>query len=660
MNLLLVVLALPLLGFLIALAIPRSMPQASRIWAIVWSLATFVVSIGLVFYFDRTVGGEQLAVDIQWIASPDIHFYIAADGVSLWLVLLSTFLTPICVLISWHSIQTRVKEFFAFLLLLEFGLVGVFIAQDLFLFYVFWELSLVPMYFLIGIWGHDRRIYAAVKFFLYTFAGSVLMLAAIIYLYNKTETFSYPAILDMLSTGRLSFASQEGMLLFLAFFVAFAIKVPLFPLHTWLPDAHVEAPTAGSIMLASVMLKMGTFGILHYCLPMFPVAARQCAPWIGVLAIIGIIYGALVAMVQPNMKKLVAYSSVSHLGFVVLGIFSFTQMGLDGAVYQMLNHGISTGALFAIVGLLYERRHSLEIDDYGGVATVAPWLSTIFLVTTLASIGLPLLNNFVGEFLVLQGTAIANFRWAAYAAIGVILSACYMLWLYQRVFYGETGETVRHHMFDLKPREWAAMIPLVAMMVWMGVYSQSFLPPIGQTTARVLEQTQVNVPFRVQTHPNRTQSNQVHLNQMQPNQTPPGSPTARFGATKKPLADGAPSGPGSDQSHDRKGVIFRNQAQLSQTHPTQALPDQPQLSQSRLTQARPGLAQFTQGQLTQAPPGLAQFTQAQPSQPQPTPAQLTQAPPTQAQPTQAQLTPAQLTPAQSNRAHSNSEVARAR
>jgi NADH-quinone oxidoreductase subunit M len=498
MNLLLLVLALPLIGFLIALAIPRSAPQASRIFAILWSLGTFVASIGLLFYFDRAVAGNQFAVDIPWIAQPDIHFFIAADGVSLWLVLLSTFLTPLCVLISWNSIQNRVKEFFAFMLLLEFGLVGVFIAQDLFLFYVFWELSLVPMYFLIGIWGHDRRIYAAVKFFLYTFAGSVLMLAAIIYLYNKTETFSYPAILEMLSTGRLSFAPQEGLLLFLAFFVAFAIKVPLFPLHTWLPDAHVEAPTAGSIMLASVMLKMGTFGILHYCLPMFPVPARQCAPWIATLAIIGIIYGALVAMVQPNMKKLVAYSSVSHLGFVVLGIFSFTQLGLDGAVYQMLNHGISTGALFAIVGLLYERRHSLEIKDYGGVATAAPWLSTMFLVAMLASIGLPTLNNFVGEFLVLQGTAIANYTWAIYAAIGVILSACYMLWMYQRVFYGEASESLLHHMSDMKPREWAAIIPLILMMVWMGVYSQSFLPPIGRTTARVLEQTQVNVPFRVQ------------------------------------------------------------------------------------------------------------------------------------------------------------------
>jgi NADH-quinone oxidoreductase subunit M len=365
------------------------------------------------------------------------------------------------------------------------------------LFYVFWEISLVPMYFLVGIWGHERRIYAAVKFFLFTMAGSVLMLAAIIYIYNRAGTFSYPAVLSMLSNGRLTFAPSEGMLLFLAFFIAFAIKVPLFPLHTWLPDAHVEAPSAGSVMLASVMLKMGTYGILHFCLPLFPSASRRCAPWIVVLAIIGIIYGALVSLVQPNMKKLVAYSSVSHLGFVVLGIFSFTQLGLDGAVYQMLNHGISTGALFVLVGLLYERKHSLAIADYGGVATVAPWLSTAFLITTLASIGLPLLNNFVGEFLVLQGTAITNYTWAIYAAIGVILSACYMLWLYQRVFYGEASEDVRSHIPDLNLREWAVVVPLIVMMVWMGVYSQSFLPPVSKATARVLEQAQINVPFRV-------------------------------------------------------------------------------------------------------------------------------------------------------------------
>jgi NADH-quinone oxidoreductase subunit M len=510
MNLLLLVLLLPAAGFLIALAAPRSSPASSRYWALGISLVTFLASLALIGWFDRSLAGDQFTVDWLWISSPEIRFHIAADGVSVWLVLLSTFLTPICVLLSWNSIQNRVKEFYAFLLLLEFGLVGVFLAQDLFLFYVFWEVSLVPMYFLIGIWGHERRIYAAVKFFLYTMAGSVLMLAAIIYLYNRAGTFGYAAILDQLSSGRLAFTPYEQMLLFLAFFVAFAIKVPLFPLHTWLPDAHVEAPTAGSVMLASVMLKMGTFGILHYALPLFPSAARRCAPWIAVLAIIGIIYGALVAMVQPNMKKLVAYSSVSHLGFVVLGIFSFTQLGLDGAVYQMLNHGITTGALFVLVGLMYERRHSLAIEDYGGVATAAPWLSTVFLITTLASIGLPLLNNFVGEFLVLQGAALANFKWAIWAALGVILSACYMLWMYQRVFYGELKEAVRSHLPDLNLREWAVVIPLIAMMVWMGVYSKSFLDPVGKTTARVLEQTQVHVGERVDLRmPLRTEVSRV-------------------------------------------------------------------------------------------------------------------------------------------------------
>jgi NADH-quinone oxidoreductase subunit M len=547
-NLLTVVLMLPLAGFLIALCIPRSSPQASRVWALALSLAAFAASLGLLLWFNRGVAGEQFTLDLPWISTPDIHFHIAVDGVSLWLALLSTFLTPICVLISWRHVQKSVKEFYAFLLLLEFGLVGVFIAQDLFLFYVFWEVSLVPMYFLIGIWGHERRIYAAVKFFLFTMAGSVLMLAAIIYLYNRAQTFSYSAIVDMLASGRLTFAPGEQLLLFLAFFVAFAIKVPLFPLHTWLPDAHVEAPSAGSIMLASVMLKMGTYGILHYCVPLFPGAARSCAPWIAVLAIIGIVYGALVAMVQPNMKKLVAYSSVSHLGFVVLGIFSFTQLGMDGAVYQMLSHGITTGALFAIVGLLYERRHSLEIKDYGGVATVAPWLSTAFLIATLASIGLPLLNNFVGEFLVLQGAAIANFKWAVWAAIGVILSACYMLWLYQRVFYGEAGAEVRAHVPDLNLREWAAVVPLIVMMVWMGVYSQSFLPPVGKTTALILDQSQVNVPFRVSIPGTRPLADRALLWR-----GPPGLRSVSMPGTR-------PDARGSEPSHDRKGVVAQEVA----------------------------------------------------------------------------------------------------
>lgn len=498
MNLLDWVLPLPLVGFALTLCMPRERREAIRILTLVFSLATFAGSLGLAVGFRTDLPGQQFSTDFVWMASPEIHYHTGIDGISLWLVILSTLLTPIAILISWRSIDKGVKEFYAFLLLLEFGLIGVFVSLDLFLFYVFWEISLVPMYFLIGIWGHERRIYAAVKFFLYTMAGSVLMLAGIIYIYNRDGgTFSYNAILEMLASGKLVFNPAEQLLLFLAFFVAFAIKVPLFPLHTWLPDAHVEAPSAGSVMLAAVMLKMGTYGLLRYCLPLFPAAARRCAPWIVALAIIGIIYGALVAMVQPNMKKLVAYSSVSHLGFVVLGIFSFTQLGLDGAVYQMLNHGISTGALFVLVGYLYERRHSLAIADYGGVATPAPWLSTVFLITTLASIGLPVLNNFVGEYLVLQGAAQANFRWSVFAAIGVILSACYMLWLYQRVFYGETPEPVSSHVQDLTAREWASVLPLIALMVWMGVYSQGFLPAISRANARVLDQTKSNVSFQV-------------------------------------------------------------------------------------------------------------------------------------------------------------------
>jgi NADH-quinone oxidoreductase subunit M len=487
MSVLSTVIFLPLIGFLVALLMPKENAGASRFWALAISLVTFLVSLGLIGpVWSGGAGKFVLETDVPWIDSPAIRYHVALDGVSLWLVILSTLLTPICVLISWRYIEKHVKAFYALLLLLEFGLVGVFCALDFFLFFVFWEVSLVPMYFLIGVWGHDRRIYSAIKFFLYTMVGSMLMLVSIIYLYNRTGTFDYTKILAALQTGAVGLGPREQLLLFLGFFIAFAIKVPIFPLHTWLPDAHVEAPTAGSVMLASVMLKMGTYGLLRFCLPLFPTAARNCSGWIATLAIIGIIYGALVAMVQPNMKKLVAYSSVSHLGFVVLGIFSFTQQGLDGAVYQMLNHGVSTGALFILVGFLYERRHSLEIKDYGGVATPAPWLSTVFMITMLASIGLPLLNNFVGEFLVLQGTALVQFRWAVYAAIGVILSACYMLWLYQRVFFGKASEDLSHHMFDLVPREHLAMIPLIVLMVWMGSFSQSFIPPISVTNAGIL------------------------------------------------------------------------------------------------------------------------------------------------------------------------------
>ena len=491
MTMLDLVLFLPLIGFVLLLFVPKNSPDASRKGALAISLITFLLSLALLGpYWYQYPSGVTISTNVSWIAYPPIRYHVALDGLSLWLVLLSTLLTPIAIAVSWKHIDHRVKEFYAFLILLEFGLIGVFVAYDLFLFYVFWEVTLVPMYFLIGIWGHERRIYAAVKFFLYTMAGSVLMLAAIIYLYNVTGTFDYLQIQGMIQSARFGFPPETEMLLFLAFFVSFAIKVPLFPLHTWLPDAHVEAPTAGSLMLASVMLKMGTYGLVRFCLPLFPEASKRASGWIAGLAIAGIVYGALVAMVQPNMKKLVAYSSVSHLGFVVLGIFSFTQQGLDGAVYQMLNHGVSTGALFMLVGYLYERRHSLEISAYGGVATPAPQLATVFLITTLASIGLPLLNNFIGEYLVLQGAAIANFSWAVAAALGVILSACYMLWMYQRTFFGRASEALSHHMPDLSPREWAAILPLIVLMVWMGVFPQTFLPSISVQNAEILRSTQ--------------------------------------------------------------------------------------------------------------------------------------------------------------------------
>jgi NADH-quinone oxidoreductase subunit M len=500
MNLLDILIAAPLLGFLITLMLPKGNAGLIKMFTLIFSIGVFAASLLLVGPVLQQPAAMTWVTDAPWISTPAIRYHVGMDGVSLWLVLLSTFLTPLSILLSWKYIDHRVKEFFAFLLLLEFGLIGVFVAVDLFLFYVFWEVCLVPMYFLIGIWGHDRRIYAAVKFFLYTMVGSVLMLAAILYIYSKAGTFDYPAILLMMESGKFTMTHLEETLLFLAFFLAFAIKVPLFPLHTWLPDAHVEAPTAGSVMLAAVMLKMGTYGLLRFCLPMFPNASKENANWIAVLAICGIIFGALVALVQPNMKKLVAYSSVSHLGFVVLGLFSGNQWGLDGAVYVMLAHGISTGALFMLVGFLYERQHSLEIKDYGGVATPAPWLSTVFLVTTLASIGMPMLNNFVGEFLVLQGASKINIWWAVFAATGVILSACYMLWMYQRTFYGETPESVKHHVHDLGAREWACILPLLALMVWMGIFAQSFLPSIGASNKKIIDRTTLTTHAEVSNH----------------------------------------------------------------------------------------------------------------------------------------------------------------
>ncbi len=367
------------------------------------SLVTFIASLHLPVHFQSSQSGYQFEVNAQWITSPNIHYHLGADGISMWLVVLTTFLTPLCILISWKSIHERVKEFFIILLVLETALIGVFISLDLFLFYFFWESTLIPMALLIGMYGHGRKVYAAVKFFLYTMIASMFMLAAILWLYAKTGSFDLPIIQNAIRTGQVENFTAAAPWLFLGFFIAFAVKVPLFPFHTWLPDAHVEAPTAGSVLLAGVLLKMGTYGLLRFNLGLFPEQSRTNAWWIMILALIGIIYGALVAMVQPNMKKLIAYSSISHLGFVVLGIFSFTQAGLDGATFIMLSHGVATGGLFMLAGILYERKHTYDISEFGGLATPMPVYATFFLFIVLASVGLPLLNGFIGEFLVLSG-----------------------------------------------------------------------------------------------------------------------------------------------------------------------------------------------------------------------------------------------------------------
>ncbi|MBI4460749.1 MAG: NADH-quinone oxidoreductase subunit M, partial [Acidobacteria bacterium] len=496
------VLFAPAAGALLLLAIPRHLRSAFRPIALAVSVITFLLSLIFLIRFDSASDAMQFVTNRAWIESPPIRYHIGIDGISLFLVLLTTFLSVLCVLISWRSVEEHVKEFFFFLLLLQTGTIGVFVAVDLFLFYVFWELTLIPMYFLIGIWGHERRIYAAIKFVLFTLAGSLFMLVAIIWLYNVFGTFDYEVILREIAAGTRVLTDREEFWLFLAFFAAFAIKVPLFPLHTWLPDAHVEAPTAGSVMLAGVLLKMGTYGLLRFCLPLFPNAAHALSAPIIVLALTGIIYGSLVAMVQPDLKKLIAYSSVAHLGFVVLGIFSFNQVAVQGAIYQMLNHGVSTGALFLLVGMIYERLHSREIRDMGGLATPAPALATLFLITSLSSIGLPLLNNFVGEFLILLGVLQVRVLYTVLAATGIVLSAAYMLWMYQRVFLGEAGARQRA-ISDLNLRERTILIPAAILMVLMGVFSPFFLRKMDVSAASLLRHVRRR-EVRVQNPPQPT------------------------------------------------------------------------------------------------------------------------------------------------------------
>jgi len=484
--------ALPIAGALVLLFVPADEHNDGTVRAIalIVSLLVFAETLLLWYHFNAASPDFQFIERHNWIPAFGISYFVGVDGISLLLVVLTGFLTPIALLGSWESVHRKTKAFAMFILLLEAAMIGVFISLDLFLFYVFWDAMLIPMYFLIGIWGYDRRIYAAVKFLLYTMAGSVLMLLAILGLayLHSTATGSYS--FDLLQLYDLSIAPKTQVWFFLAFALAFAIKVPLFPFHTWLPDAHVEAPTAGSVILAGVLLKMGTYGLVRFAFPLFPAAAQLFAPILATLAVVGIIYGALVAMVQPDMKKLVAYSSVSHLGFVVLGISAMNMQGVQGAVYQMLNHGVSTGGLFLIVGMLSDRRHTRLISEYGGLKKVTPHLVAAFLIITLSSIGLPGLNGFVGEFLILLGAFRWNPKMAAFAATGVILSATYMLWMFQRVNYGPVTNEKNAKLVDLRPREWFVIVPIIAMAILMGVLPNLFLKPIEPSVRRMLNQVQ--------------------------------------------------------------------------------------------------------------------------------------------------------------------------
>ncbi len=485
---------LPLAGVVAMGFTSRKAERAIRWTSLIFSLAEFAFALLLFFKFSPDQPGMQFPEHIPWITSPLISYHIGVDGLSLLLVLLTAFLTPVAILASWTSINDRVKEFFMVLLALECGMIGVFVSLDLFLFFIFWEAMLIPMYFLIGVWGHGRKVYAAVKFILYTMVGSALMLVAILYLYHVTGTFDLTVILRDFQGGSKALSGTAQVWLFLAFFLAFAIKVPIFPLHTWLPDAHTEAPTAGSIILAGVLLKMGTYGLLRFCLPLFPQAARHFAPFISVLALIGIVYGALVSMVQPDLKRLVAYSSVAHMGFVVLGIFTLNLIGTEGAIYQMLNHGVSTGALFLLVGMLYDRRHTRLIGDFGGLANSIPAFSTFFVIVALSSMGLPLLNGFVGEFLIILGAFHANAVYGAIAASGVILAAVYLLWMVQRVFYGNVTDERNRGLRDCSGRERFLLAVIVAVIVFMGVYPKPFLRRMDWAAQTVVRTVHPSLP----------------------------------------------------------------------------------------------------------------------------------------------------------------------
>ncbi len=493
-NLLTLLIILPVFGALGLVAHQMFWKNESHLKWVTLAITVVIFLISLLLLGDQTVSvsGFSFEKNVPWIDAINSNYHVGIDGLSLWLVILTTFIMPIAVLSTWHAVEKRPTAFYVFLLLLQSAMIGVFVSLDLLVFYLFFEASLIPMFFLIGIWGGANRIYAAVKFFIFTAIGSLLMLVAIISLYylhaaaTGVGTFDYVTLLETLSSGGLVFTPLAGTLLFLAFALAFAIKVPLFPFHTWLPDAHTEAPTAGSVILAAVLLKMGTYGLMRFCFTLFPDQSREFAPIFIVLAIIGIIYGALVAMVQPDVKRLVAYSSVAHMGFVILGMFSFTEWGMQGALFTMLAHGVSTGALFLLVGFIYERRHTREISEFGGLANVMPVYATIFVITAMSSVGLPFLNGFVGEFLIMLGmwksTVLplsfgVNWNYVATmaAGTGVVFAAVYLLWMIQRVFFGKVNKEKNRGLKDLTSREIGLMIPLLFLMVYMGVYPKPFL-----------------------------------------------------------------------------------------------------------------------------------------------------------------------------------------
>ncbi len=482
---------LPAVGAVGLAFVPRRSERALRGGGLAVAVLTFLLSLQLYAGFDAGSADYQFEERRAWLPALGVGYHLGIDGISLLLVLLTTFLTPLALASAWQAIEDRGKEFVITLLILESGMLGVFVSLDLFLFYVFWEAMLIPMYFVIGVWGGAARIYAAVKFVLYTIVGSLLMLVAILALWVQHGAATGIYTFDLPTLARWVVPPGPAQtLMFLAFALAFAIKVPLFPFHTWLPDAHVEAPTAGSVILAGVLLKMGTYGFLRFCLPLFPDASLAFGPVFFALGVVGVLYGAWVSTVQPDLKKLVAYSSVSHLGFVMLGIFTLNVQGMTGGLIQMVNHGVSTGALFLLVGMVYERRHTRLIADFGGLWKVVPAFSAVFLVVALSSLGLPGLNGFVGEFLILVGVFQVNPWLAALATTGIIFAAVYLLWMYQRVVFGELTNEANRRLVDLTPREWAVLVPVLALIVWIGVYPTPFIGPTEASIEALIAQVQ--------------------------------------------------------------------------------------------------------------------------------------------------------------------------